>query len=122
MEGFEPPGGHVAPASVVRCLIQLDYTLNKYYTYNLPLVPLNLDQNPESTGRGIKAGMTGLEPAIFAVTGRCINQLCYIPKKCMRRDSNPQWSAGLVGLKVQCVQPISLRMHKVCVVGLEPTT
>ena len=32
-----------------------------------------------------KSGLTGLEPATSAVTGRCSNQLNYNPKSCQRQ-------------------------------------
>jgi hypothetical protein len=45
--------------------------------------------------------MTGLEPATSGVTGRCSNQLSYIPKNNIRSDLSINLALHMGGVKTQ---------------------
>ncbi len=71
------------------------------------------------------AGLTGLEPATYGVTGRCCNQLYYSPKKWWaKRGSNPRHpacKAGALPAELFALE-IDLNTEMAGLTGLEPAT
>src|SRR5207253_5392194 len=49
------------------------------------------EKTPCLAGVSLPARMTGLEPATSGVTGRCSNQLSYIPKYCQLGTCVESW-------------------------------
>ena len=76
-----------------------------------PLVftPSKNEETPEGSGVSVLARMTGLEPATSGVTGRCSNQLSYIPRSMLssRQDKDT---------------PSRTRKSRLCAMGLRRRT